>query len=187
MRRQFNLRSLLLIVIVSSCVAIVYRWRIEADEREKKALALISAHDGHIGVNDSKLETVRVDFWKPITKKTATSGDFRFGKQTIDPAPQKPKLPELPANVLAGLQHIRRLERVGIHDKSLPKGGMEHLAKCSDLRELALACDALSEEDLAILESISRLRVLDLDGEGISDEAKKRLQTSLQNCNIQFW
>jgi hypothetical protein len=83
--------------------------------------------------------------------------------------------------LLSRLQHLHNREIIEI---DLTSRGLESVAKLSELEDLIIQADELTEEVLSPLGQARRLRKLSLRSANCSATAVEKLQKSLPNCSI---
>jgi hypothetical protein len=87
---------------------------------------------------------------------------------------------------LASLPNLRRLQLWGTLSSAAPDRGLDHVARCSQLEELRILVDNVTDEELAALRPLSHLKLLQLTSTGLTDASVDTLESfkSLEDLYI---
>jgi hypothetical protein len=198
---QFNLRTLLLFVVVVSVPLGWFAWQMQKARRQREAVEAIVGMGGLVyydcGNETTALEppTPRLlqrflgdDFFWDVDSVSCI--DIDFGNQELVHVKGLSRLRGLSLGGTpitdAGLEHLKgltKLEALSLSRTHVTDAGMKHLREMTELKGLWLDGTQVTDAGLEHLRELSKLEYLYLSRTGIADAGLKHLQ---ELANLQY-
>jgi Leucine-rich repeat (LRR) protein len=198
-RFQFNIRSLLLMVVV---VALACGWlavEMKEAKRQREAAAAIEKSRGLVGqsggspawlrtlLGDYFFESIRAvvffDRYHPVT-----DAQLHDLQDTLAGLNQLQELGFYDTKItdagLDNLQGLNQLQKLGFYGTQITDAGLVRLKGMNTLKWLDLRKTAITDAGLENLKGLNQLEWLYLQGTKVTDDGVKKLQQALPNCKI---
>jgi len=163
---QFSLRTLLIVVTLSTVPLGWVGWKLEQGRRQRATIAWVEKMGGYVGFEDREEKS----WWNEWT-------DEWFGESV-----QLVNLGETQVSDLSPLAELKNLEELSLNYS--PVSDLSPLAELKKLELLWLNMTAVS--DLSPMAKLKYLEQLSHYKTQVSDEQVEKLRKALPNCEIRY-
>jgi hypothetical protein len=184
---RFSMRTLLIVVTVSSIPLGWVGWRLQQVRREQTMIAWVEQMDGRVDFDYRNDKS----WWEETTDKwfgERVRGVYLHNKQMSDLSPlaklknlENLHLDDTQVSDLSPLAELKKLEKLDLRRTRV--SDLSPLAKLKNLRMLVLENTRVS--DLSPLEGLKNLKLLGIKNTQVSDEQVQKLRQALPNCKIE--